>query len=150
MKNVLQELIQYYWNNYPSLRDENQSLDNRQFHNKFGLVVKSPWEWIPSVEKLWEGKSAPESTIMIYPNSTVYSNLYNVFLTKTEKNITYISWQEIYWAINTSSKDVRSMQNIKKMIMESDLVLVCCASQVDEDVIENIKTFTNGCLICLN
>lgn len=150
----LLDILSFYWSEYPSLREENQSLDNREFQDRLGFAIKWPWSWLePICSFIKVVTRTKQSILVVYSNTNAYTNIYQSIISDKGANsdsVKYISWQEIYWAVNSSSKDVRPMQSVKRTVGEADLVVICNASQVDEDVLENIKIATNGCLVCIN
>jgi len=157
---ILSKILQFYYEEYPTLREDNQDLGNLDFHHRFGMRLSVPESW-PVLETLKSIVSQEKlDPLIVYSSTQVYRRVYSHFFsfsaqkmpgssTKAldEDKTFFISWHEIYSAMQRAQSDMRFLRQINATLQNAGLVIVIDAAAYMSDVIDHIRVNTNGCLI---
>lgn len=149
MDHPLPYMLCSYYDEYPILREQNQDLDNLNFHKQFGLCLGVPANWplVSSIFNLVESiKEDKASTVVIYPSTSAYNLMYDAFKS-TSKEITFFSWQELYVAMARAGKDSRELQRFRYILQGTNLAIFFGAPSGVPEVVDQVRGFCEGCLI---
>lgn len=140
-------LVTYYLDEYEQLREEYRHLSNLEFHRTYGLRVDGPVSWPYSTVVKSLGDVARGLTI-IYSNVKIYEQCRDS-LEQKERNETvgYMSYYELKDAIHEADRDHRLMDRFKEMLRGSKVVLFMGASVARLEVLDQIRHFTDHCLV---
>lgn len=147
---TLLSLLMKYYNDYDGYREVSESSNNLQFHNEYGLSLKVPKEWnVFGVIDLFIDKLQREhnsAILIIYSNSASYKTLLSV----AGDRASYISWHEIFTARQLVHTDASQIKYVRSVISASDVVLFMSPPYHINEVIEQVRAFTDGCLILID
>lgn len=147
---IIKNLVYKYVQDFSSIRSEDESASNLDFHRENGLWIKGPtsWQIYDSIGEVVNGGDAG-SVLVIYSDSKVYQWIANMIAEKDVSRVYYISWHEIFFAMYSKSKDIREVQRVNQMLRDMDTVFVLDATKIDPEVINHLQAFVTGCLVCL-
>ncbi len=116
MKQELYNLVSAYCDEYSQLRQQNIDLSNLAFHRSHGLQLKFPQEWnllkvVSDIAVNWD------SIAILYPCTATFRAISD-HVKKSEDQIAYMSWHEIYTAAHLANSDVRHMQRVKQVLKD--------------------------------
>lgn len=157
MDHPLLQMLYSYYGEYPALREQNQDLDNLNFHRQYGLCLGVPVSWplIPSIANLLESlkpkqESPRPSAVIIYPSTAVYNSMYAALKTSSEDDpagIIFFSWHELCVAIYRAGKDSRELQKFRHILQGANLTIFLGAPYGVPEVVDQVQGFCEGCLI---
>ena len=141
----LTQLVELYCDEYPALREKYLDLPSLQFHRDFGLLVKAPETW-PVYKAIEVAVNKFTNTIIIYSAASSYRDLYEKF----GDDVKYFSWHEVYTGMMIARSDVRSVHRIKGLLAEARLTIFLDPPNALPEVIDQVRGFSNGCLMVLS
>lgn len=134
-------------------KEQRQDLSPAAFNREFGLMLQGPADWpyheaIRAVtESAIESKAA--SVVIIYASTAQYDGI-SKFLEKGGINtsyVSYLSWQEIYSAMQLVNNDARLIQGVRDRLREASLVIFVGAPIAVPEIIDQVRAYCDGCLI---
>ena len=150
MNHPLIELILTYVQEYEEKRVAHSDLSNLDFHKNYGLYINAPVDW-PNKEALHKVLTHllehKKSAVVIYGNTEEYKIASK--LLPDDGMLNFISWHEIYFAINTVQADMRPVKHVKDMLSHADVVIFFGANRTTSDVIDHIRTYCDNCLLLM-
>lgn len=150
MQHPLTDLLVQYVKDFPQLKSDNVDSDNLSFNNQYGLFIQPPINW-PLNDAIGVAIQESEfnSIVVVYPSTKVYNELSHLLGEQAYGDISveYFPWHEMYTAMNRVNEDARYLQQLKKMLSESDLVLFVGSGGVPPDVVNQITASCSGCFI---
>lgn len=159
MSHPLDELLKRYIDDFKDFKKNNEELDNIAFHRNYGLQIDPPVKWnVPASMKV----AAEHAIINGFQNFVVvYSTteVYNRASTEMNKiqcdgslykmRVNYFSWHEFYSAAGRASEDMTYIRYLRNQLMDAEVVFFMGASTALNDVVDQIRASTTGCLILL-
>ncbi len=144
-KHPLSLIMEQYLDDYDANRDENDHLSNLNFHKNYGLFINAPANWphylsIKNVTRRYPGK-----VVLIYGSTINYKQAHEVI----NDSVSYISWPEIYVAIDRVNEDTRPIKRIKQILSESNLTIFVGAASATPDVVDHVRSYCDKRLILL-
>lgn len=148
----LVELLLAHYRDSREWKEARSDLSPAAFNREFGLLIQGPSEWPykEAVRKVCdEAISLGASSIgVIYGSTAEYDRLSKFLASDSRlKHLFYISWQEIYSAMQLVSNDARLLQTIRDRLTEADVVFFMGAPLPVVEIIEQVRAFCDGCLI---
>ena len=89
-----------------------------------------------------------ESIAILYPCTATFRAISD-HVKKSEDQIAYMSWHEIYTAAHLANSDVRHMQRVKQVLKDSKIVIAIDPPALP-GVEEQVQGHTDGCLLFLS
>lgn len=154
MKNIelISNLLVNYYNSFDSLTEHAElenSINLSAFHSKQALKINVPkdpdWKIQESLKSFLSSVNA-ENVLIIYSDSKCYLEIHNN-LSNLNKNISYISWYEIFSTMYLNNLD---RQRINQMLKQSKLTIFIEPPYDVQEVINHVCAFTLCCLIFVN
>lgn len=152
MDHPLYNLIKFYIDNFKTLKNTHLDLATLDYNQNYSLSVDPPNDW-PHVEILssiveYSKKvfDSPFKAEIIYSSVPMYDQLNKRIL--RDNMVSFLSWQEIFYAIHTSSNDSRGIRDLRDRLFNAKIVIVVGVLHSSE-VLDQIKANTDGCLIVL-
>jgi len=143
-KHPLTMIMRRYLDDYESNRDENEHLGNLNFHKNYGLFINAPANW-PHYLAVKEITGHGPKTVLIYGSTANYKQAHEVL----NDSVSYISWPEVYVAIDRVNEDTRPIKRIKQIFAEADLTIFVGTASAPQDVIDHVRTYCDKRLILL-
>lgn len=149
---MIQLLLSYYED---SLRwkEQRQDLSPAGFNRDYGLTIQGPSEWPynEAIKALAESaiQQRAASVVIIYSSTSQYDGI-SKFLEKNDvvtHKVSYLSWQEIYSAMQLVNNDARLIQGVRDRLSNASLVLFMGAPSGVPEVVDQVRAFCDGCLI---
>jgi len=151
MSHPMTVLLQQYITDFHKFKLQNEDLSNMMFNKMYGLYVNPPTEWpiaqIVSDTLSYVSKSGSKSFVIVYSSTDVYNKISDAI--DQSHQVTYFSWHEMYSAMMRAGQDISYIEHLKKQLRESDLVFFVGVSSAINEVIDQIKGSTVGCLIMI-
>lgn len=142
----LYDLLLSYYKDYHTYRELNEDLENNQFHIEHGLTIKVPSRWpLRGAIKHVVNSLGTEKLLVIYSTSNVYRDMQKAIGDRAE----YISWHEIFSAMRLTSSDATLMRRVRTKLSEASLTFFVDAPTSIMDVLDQVRGFSNGCLIVI-
>lgn len=141
------QLLNFYYEKYSDVRTSNADLSNIDFHQRYGLYLNGPMDW-PYVEAIQSLIDGTNYVTIVYSSTDMYRKIYKGITSDEEDNkrIGYVSFSDMFYAIH---RDSDLLSSIKQRLRNSDLVICAGSTGVPDEVITQIKAFSDGCLIML-
>lgn len=161
-------LLKHYYDNWSTDDDANTLL----FQKQYGLSMDIPsnWPYIDGVTILtkcalddllnFEANKAVRdsstmirhrwdatSVVIIYPSCKIYSTIYERL--GDQSSVKYISWHEIYVAMNTARDDNRELSRVRSMLSESQLTIFVGAPNGLPELADQVRKMCPGRLIII-
>jgi hypothetical protein len=146
----LLRLVHWYVEQFPHIKEENESLDNAAFNRDWGLELKVPVDW-PTVDSTVDlihamdkqTKGAPAKVLVVYPRRDIYNRLYKTL----GDEVSFMCHAEIFEAMHRSREDGRLIKDLNRLLSETDLVVSFGTSSTAPEVKSHLQHFCSGCLI---
>jgi hypothetical protein len=146
---IIQLLVKHY-RDFRKWKDARADLSPAAFNREFGLLIQGPAEWpyVDAVHQvckqaITEGASSVD---IIYGSTAQYDKISKT-LYDSQNILFYMSWQEIYTAVQLVGNDARLLQTIRDKLSKADLVFFMGAPLAVTEIIEQVRAFCDGCLI---
>jgi hypothetical protein len=142
------ELLVTYYQDFKRWKEAHSDLSPAAFNREYGLLVQGPirWPYIEGVQAVCN-RTLPNSAcvVVIYGSTAQYDKLSKRL--NSHENLSYISWQEIYSAMQLVRNDVRLLQGIRDRLSSADVVFFLGAPLAVQEVIDQVKALCDGCLM---
>lgn len=144
-------LSHYRQSNY--WKEERQDLSPAAFNREYGLAIQGPSEWpyLEAIKTVTDDALSNDahSIVIIYGSTAQYDSI-SKYLGESDRrrsSLSYLSWQEIYSAIQLVNNDARLIQTIRDRLSGADLVFFMGAPLEVSEVTDQVRAFCDGCLI---
>lgn len=134
-------------------KEQRQDLSPASFNREFGLTIQGPSEWPykEAIKAVTEAaiETRAHNVVIIYGSTAQYDAI-SKFLESGGINtsyVSYLSWQEIYSAMQLVNNDARLIQGIRDKLSEANLVFFVGAPVAVPEIIDQVRAFCDGCLI---
>jgi hypothetical protein len=122
------------------------------FNREFGLTIQGPSEWPyhEAIKIVADEAIANKATsvVVIYGSTAQYDAISKVIDSESlVSRVSYLSWQEIYSAMQLVNNDARLIQIVRNRLAEANLVFFVGAPLGVSEVIDQVRAFCDGCLI---
>jgi len=155
MEHALKSILEQYMVNWQELKTSNDELDPFTFQMNLGFQIKPPDSW-PVYECMAEAiKLAPfRNVVVIYSSTQSYKFTHGACgegfgIQGSNINITYFSWHELYYAMQTTAVDTLNFNRLKSLLVGADCVFFLDMSRANAEVVNQVKGTCECCLIGL-
>lgn len=152
---LISNLLSNYYDNFSTLIEQAELEDSVHlsiFQKTQALkinVPKSPeWEIQKSLNDFLN-KITAKNILIIYSDSKSYLELHKN-LSSINKNISYISWYEIFSTMSLNNLDKHRINNVNQKLKQSQLTIFADPPYDVSEVIDHVCAFTLCCLIFVN
>ncbi len=149
----LVKLLLSHYQNFRQWKEARVDLSPAAFNREFGLLIQGPSEW-PYTSAIRavcdEAISLRASNIVIIYGSTAQYDKISKFLGASESrsnHVSYMSWQEIYSAMQLVANDARLIKTLRDRLASADVVFFMGAPLAVTEIIDQVRAFCDGCLI---
>ena len=149
---ILEPVFVQFFNEAKETRSDNMDLTNTDFHKVNELRIKTPEKWNVRKELVNAISKTHTSSIpnvyVVYTDTICYLDFSTIVNSvKLLGDVKYGSCFELFYAITSSSQDIRPQQRMKNDIETSTIVVILESSRCPELVMNAVRQFTNGCLV---
>ena len=144
--NPIYNLLESYCAQYNELRERNDDISNLAFHRGHGLCLQVPQEWslLDAVVDITKSKRF-KTVCIVYPTAVCFRDVDTLL---DQAMTSYLSWHEVYTAMQMASSDIRHIKRVKSML---DVELVIGLDPPALDGIEDqVRGCVAGCLLILS
>jgi len=153
MPHPFTDMLKQYVIDFKDFKESHEERSNSDFNSLYGLSIDPPLGW-PIAESLNAAMLVAISQgcnnfVVVYSSTEVYNKAVGAMenLNLDGKYVTFFSWHEFYSAAGRAAEDMTYIQRLKQLLREADLVFFLGASTALNDVVDQIKSSTTGCLI---
>lgn len=154
---ILESVFVQYFEEYKNIRSDNMDVGNVEFHKKNELKIKTPEQWAirddlidAIVSFSFKSNSSIPNVYVVYSDTSCYVDFYEkIKQRKISGDLKYGSYFELFYAISSSSQDIRMQQRMKSDIEAASIVVVLDSSKCPDIVLNAVRQFTNGCLVII-
>lgn len=151
----LYDLLKTYTEEFDQLKEVNQSIHTYSFNKQFGLSISTPQNW-PVREVIYKIISESvnkkvQDVVFVY--SMFEDCRYVAQMVENDHldcGFNPVNWHQIYVAMRRTQEDVRFLSAIREKLEKAGLVVVLGENDITPDVIDQIRSATEGCLLLVN
>ena len=147
------ELLVAHYQDSVRWKESRGDLSPAAFNREYGIVIQGPvrWPYLEAIKAVCnEAVNEGAANIVVIYGSTPQYDLISKGLGSDPSRdafLAYMSWQEIYSAMQLVNNDARLLQGIRETLTKADLVVFMGAPLAVTEVIDQVRALCDGCLI---